>query len=198
MKTRYLKAAALCQSKEGTRYYLKGVAIQPIDGQPGFNIIATDGHRLFAAYDDNKEIIVPDPIIIPSDAIKKALTGYKEDYCTLGQSDGQWYLNDIRFTPIDGQFPDWQRIIPQQISGETATFNPKYLNDFAKAFGFVANTRAQYIVPHVHHNGSSPAIVTHGDQPCFGLLMPMRSEGGNPGFIVDQVVRRQTDLAIAV
>ena len=42
----YLKAAVLAVSKEETRYYLKGVAIQA--NETGVFIVATDGHRAVA------------------------------------------------------------------------------------------------------------------------------------------------------
>lgn len=175
IQTKHLKAAALFQaSKEVTRYYLRGVCIDTIDGN-GF-IVATDGHRMFAAnvgaVDWNQG-----QIVISSDTVKKALTGYREETIELLPAVGvagetAFTLGDIRFTPIDGKFPDWRRVFPLSISGDLAQFNAGHVGDMAKASKILGGPSD----PFIGHNGVDAAVVTFGNAnvDCCALLMPMK------------------------
>ncbi len=168
LNVNYLKAAVLAVSKEETRYYLKGVAIQA--NETGVFIVATDGHRAVAfrqpeTYDD-----APIDIIIPSDTVNALKT--KEDIVDLLKiNDTQYMIGNIAFAPVDGTFPEWRRIVPKEPSGEIAQFNLSYMGDFAK----IAKTLGKGTPTRVAHNGGAAALITFGpDVDGFGLLMPMR------------------------
>lgn len=105
-----LKAAVIFTSKEETRFYLKGVAIQATPAT--VKIAATDGHRLFVARVDQTENTETFSIIIPTDAIATATKGAKYPLALSKLSDTQWRLGDTIFTPIDGTFPGYERIVP--------------------------------------------------------------------------------------
>ena len=179
LNIRFLKAAALAVSKEQTRYYLTGVAVQV--GPRGAYIVATDGHRALAfrqSGDDLPEI----NIIIPADIIAgiKPPKGVDIVYLTK-ESESRWRIDycgaSISFAPIDGTFPDWRRIVPKETSGETSQFNPAYVGDFAKIAKALG--RGEPCVK-MAHNGQGPALVTFGDDiDGFGLLMPTRANYGS-------------------
>lgn len=174
---RALKAATFCASSEETRYYLKGVFAEYKDGE--LILVATDGHRLLAVHPENNGPAPHGPafgIIIPLDAIARIKIN---KYATQGDlvcEAGQWALHyegiKIGFTPIDGTFPDWRRIVPSETSGEAAQFNAAYLNDFAKASKLLGgDTR-----PVVAYNGEGPALIGfQSDIEAFGVLMPFRA-----------------------
>jgi DNA polymerase-3 subunit beta len=159
----YLKAAALVTSKEETRYYLKGVAIQA--SGKGVFIVATDGHRLTAFRQAETYDGAPVDIIIPIETVNALKT--KEETVELNGN----ILGNIIFTPIEGTFPDWRRIVPKELNNETAQFNLTYLGDFAK----VAKALGKGTPTCVNHNGYSAALISFGpDVDGFGLLMPTR------------------------
>jgi DNA polymerase III sliding clamp (beta) subunit (PCNA family) len=129
----YLRAALLSASTEETRYYLRGVQI--LRRGDHLRITATDGHRLFCAM-QKADAAGPDfDIILPSEGLKKALTGlYRtveflsldlelQSTVTLNQVK-RAVLNDVGMQPIDGTFPSIERVVPSEISGELTQFNP--------------------------------------------------------------------------
>lgn len=112
-------------SKEDARYYLCGVLIEVYSQQ---NIYcATDGHRLlvhrqkFSDTDKETPELIK-AVILPSDECKAlkpkkseptsaALTFETDGYLKVLRQDGSARL----FRPIDGTFPDWRRIVPEQV-----------------------------------------------------------------------------------
>lgn len=178
----YLKAALLFASNEETRYYLKGVHL--LRRGDHLRIAATDGHRLFVA----SEILAePGPdfdVILPRDALKKALTGLGRGVTHLplvletGERAGRDQvlratLGDLQMAPVDGSFPDITRVVPNAdaITGEVAAFNPMYLADIGKAAKILGSSVTDF---HLAHNGDAPALITFGQKTAFAALMPRR------------------------
>ena len=178
-----LKAAVLFTSKEETRYYLKGVSIQATLAT--VKVAATDGHRLFVARVCQEENTEAFSIIIPGDTIVTATKGVKYCHLELSKlSDTQWRLGDTIFTPIDGTFPEYSRIVPTSVSGETAQYNPEYIAALGKANKLLGGSNAATI----GYNGKDPALVT-GDgykaHNAIAVLMPMRSAVEDWSFILN-------------
>jgi DNA polymerase-3 subunit beta len=167
-----LKAAALCASTDHHRYYINGVFVDP----RGY-LVATDGHRLFAAQLElGSEPIPADGVIIPNAAIKKALTGIKPgrgfDGVLIELTADR--LGDTIYQPVDGTYPDWKRVVPTEASGVIAQFNPAYVGDFGKAAKILGDKKG---APTFWHNGDGPAGVEFTRDGCFGVLIPMRVDG---------------------
>jgi DNA polymerase III subunit beta len=72
--------------------------------------------------------------------------------------------------PIDGQFPDWKRILPRQVSGEVAQFNGDYVADCTKAAQLLNESKEAFAT--IAHNGNGPALINLSAD-AFGVLMPM-------------------------
>jgi len=165
------RAVAIAASSEETRYYLRGVSLQVIGGKG--RIAATDGHRLMVHtfethYDGEIDIIVP------IEAVKKCFTGWPRTLVMvpIEGSGRDWKIGDVAFTPVDGTFPDWTRVMPRLddgIFGTTAHFNHAYIGDLAKMQKLIGEPAK------INHCGTSPALITFGDRDdILGLLMPMR------------------------
>ena len=181
--TDVLRAALVCVSTEETRYYLRGVSIEP--DADDVVIVSTDGHRLFCGrvpMPPAGAILPQSKFIIPTDAVKKALTGYKGLGIHLTRTGDVWTLGDVTFKPVDGTFPEWRRVAPSQKTisedlGKLAQFNPTYMADMAKVAKAVAPGPRHTVHATVHHMGSGPAVVTFtGREDLFCLVMPMRGE----------------------
>jgi hypothetical protein len=166
-----LRAALVCTSREETRYYLKGVSIEP--NPRDLRVVSTDGHRLFCARLDVS--VNAERFLIPKDALAKALKGYKFPMLIVSREGNLWRAGDIVFTPIDGVFPEsWPRIMPSDFPPEPvhAVFNPEYLVDMVKIAVALDGKGA---FPTIHANGQNPALVTFGERDdCCAVVMPRR------------------------
>jgi hypothetical protein len=207
--TDVLRAALVCVSTEETRYYLRGVHVEP--DADDVVLVSTDGHRLFCGrcpLPPAGAITPAEPFIVPTDAIKKALTGYKGLGIQLQCTGDIWTLGDVTFRPVDGTFPDWRRVAPTQKTisedlGKIAQFNPAYVADMGKVAKAVApTTRGAVALPIIHHMGSGPAFVTFpGREDLFALLMPMRGEMRDKaelGFLRDHLTQNKAETLAAM
>lgn len=172
-----LRAALLCASTEETRYYLKGVFVDPAG-----KLVSTDGHRMFvgtidlAASEHNPAPGSFTGWIICRDVLKRVLAGHKLPTITIAPDR----VGDIACQPIDGSFPDWRRVVPSEITGTVAQFNPAYVADMGK-IGLLLQGKPKRgylnagLTAHIHHNGESPAGVTFpGVDDAYAVLMPIR------------------------
>jgi DNA polymerase-3 subunit beta len=171
--TAVLKAALICASTEQARYYLCGVYVDP----KGF-LVSTDGHRAFVGKIDLTGIPAFDGWIICRDVLKRALTGYKADTITIAPDR----VGNSLCQPIDGAYPDWRRVVPSDLSGVTAQFNPAYIADLGKIGVILRGKRRNSLDAHIHHNGESPAAITFPEiDDCFAVLMPIRAHHSDNG-----------------
>jgi len=202
-----IKALLICAAKQDIRYYLKGVCVDArADGT--LVLVATDGHRLLAypVAVDNIEALAPGEYTIPREALE-AVKPAKAGRVTLpihidittepDQPDPERVGVTIKgktsitvtgatsavTAPIDGQYPNWRRIVPASTSGEIAQFNA----DYVSGFGDVCKLLGGKYGPYINHNGGACAVVTNLPG-ALGLIMPMRMDGdelkytGKPAF----------------
>ena len=168
-----LRAALICASTEQARYYLNGVYVDP----KGY-LVSTDGHRAFIGKIDLTGAPAFDGWTIPRDAIKRAMTGYKVDVIEISPTR----CGDIACQPVDGSYPDWRRVVPSDLSGVTAQFQPVYIADMGKIGETLTGKRKNGLPAHIHHNGEGPAGVTFpGCDDAFAVLMPIRSAHTDDG-----------------
>ena len=186
-----LQAALLCAAKKDTRYYINGIYL---DCSAGL-VVSTDGHRLFAGKAELPQNAPP--IIIPRETVEAAIKSLtkrqREGFhaaITIQEKDGansingrpavsiSIYTGAATFTAdeIDGRYPEYQRIIPLNCSGEVAVYNPDYLADARDALAIYCNdSRGEWF--NMAYNGQSAGVVHRGPE-CAALVvvMPMRSD----------------------
>jgi DNA polymerase III sliding clamp (beta) subunit (PCNA family) len=169
--TDLLKAALLCASNEETRYYLKGVHLTTSG-----HMVTTDGHRMFVARLNDKPAA---DVIIPLADVQAALK-MVGPRCKEIDVDGT-KIASIMYTPVDGTFPDWRRVVPTgeethtkpEDSAAHVHFNHAYIGDLAKMGKALAG--ASMLHP---TSASNPCLVTFGERAdCFAVLMPVRRGG---------------------
>jgi DNA polymerase-3 subunit beta len=192
--TAHVNAALQAVSDEKARYYLNGVFFDA----RGY-IAATNGHILFAArcgdagkLTDCRPSYAPNSampgVIVPTDALAQAIKAAGRSKCINMAIDrdahGQWWILHgnarVAFTPVDGTFPDWQRVIPS--APETLTpahYDPRYIaaiGNMSKALRDGKKDGATFFT--LHQDGEAPALVTFGNEPrtdCLAIIMPMRN-----------------------
>lgn len=180
-----LDAATICASKNDVRFYLNGVAIDK------GHVVSTDGSRAFACkideLDENLSLIIPTEAI--KAFIKKVPSKNRKGHCVISLdlkakqgkiSNFPLQVHEL-FIPIDGKYPDWQRIFPRsapsEYQGHYPTFNWAYLADFQKVHkalggnGIQVGLRPQSV--------SEAALVdfdgTLFDQHAKAVIMPLRA-----------------------
>jgi DNA polymerase-3 subunit beta len=140
-----LKFVQNCQSSEETRYYLNGVFFNTEIGE----LVATDGHRLGKYLSEDikaigtllKNFNQANGFILPKKAVDVLIN--LETSCEtinislMDNKEIQISCNDfiLRSKVIDGNFPDYTRVIPKILGNcETITINKKlFLDDYKKA-----------------------------------------------------------------
>ena len=103
---------------QDVRYYLNGLLLEVANGE--IRTVATDGHRLAFCQlnssiemDENQQIIVPRKGVME---LQKLLADNDQTVeIEVGSNHIRMSATDMRFTSklIDGRFPDYQRVIPQ-------------------------------------------------------------------------------------
>jgi len=109
-------------AQQDVRYYLNGLLLET--GQKHLRAVATDGHRLALCeveLDDKKmpeqQVIVPRKGVLE---LQRLLGDDGDLEIELGSNHVRIQLEGIRFTSklIDGRFPEYERVIPQDTSNQ--------------------------------------------------------------------------------
>lgn len=129
-----LKLVANCMSKEEVRYYLCGINLRIKDKQA--HLTATDGHRLSTLkvsidHDTVRADTLLD-IIIPASTIKSALKQECSFFTITGNSINANGVH-IPFTPIDGTYPECDRVIPHTPPTTLIKLSKKLLKEYLAA-----------------------------------------------------------------
>jgi DNA polymerase-3 subunit beta len=115
---RLIERTQFAMAHQDVRYYLNGLLLEVSNGE--LRAVATDGHRL--AYcqqaspievDENQQVIVPRKGVME---LQKLLEDSEQTVeIEIGPNHMRMSAADLRFTSklIDGRFPDYQRVIPQ-------------------------------------------------------------------------------------
>lgn len=171
---------AVAASTDPSRYYLRGVCIQPHPRGEGVTLTATDGHCLLTAHDPKADpaAIPPAGVIVNlgKDGLKAARKGQTVtiDPATGDASvDNAW--RSASSTLIDGTFPDWRRILPQGDQVATgAAFDVKILSrlgdalcDWRKSSHGLTMRGADDASPHIIACDTPDAAI-------FAVCMPIR------------------------
>ena len=182
---RVLAAAALTASSEETRYYLCGVLVE-IEPR-AVTYVATDGHRLFAHREDlaagDEDNTLLGHFIVPTKSCRAIKLGKKaftdQAVLTRGEEGGLFltHLGERHyFKPVDGEFPDWRRVMPRKGGEAYAHFDGKLVASFSAIAAALGDDNG---VPRIcPMDANSPALVVfHGrEDTTFGVIMPMRGE----------------------
>jgi len=151
IRTDIFVAASLFRGIDDIRYYLNGLLLET--GPNGARLVGCDGHQLAVARIDGwfpeATIILPGSLVT---TVKSKAKGpqsieleFKEGHQTYkkkGKVDGDFIPRDITLTfgetttsakELDGKFPDYRRVVPHEVDGTTAQFDPSLVSRVDKA-----------------------------------------------------------------
>ena len=139
-------------SNEETRYYLNGIFLHKAERNSiqFLRAVATDGHRL-AQYDiplpqgaeDITGIIIPKKTIFE---LRKVLDDANGDVSiSLNENKIKFTFNDLKIISkvIDGTFPDYTKVIPQNNNKNFKTNNNELKNAIDRVSAVAANEESK-------------------------------------------------------
>ena len=109
-------------AQQDVRYYLNGMLLET--GDKHLRAVATDGHRLALCQAElGGEELVQQQVIVPRKGVlelQRLMGGESDLDIQLGANHIRIQLDGIRFTSklIDGRFPEYERVIPQESSNQ--------------------------------------------------------------------------------
>ena len=117
---RLLEKTHFSMAQQDVRYYLNGLLLET--GGKTLRAVATDGHRLALCEAQLEEGDLPEQqVIVPRKGVlelQRLMSGEGHLAIELGTNHVRIQLDGIRFTSklIDGRFPEYDRVIPQDTS----------------------------------------------------------------------------------
>ena len=147
ISTDIFAAVSLFRGIEDVRYYLNGLYLET--GANGARLVATDGHQLAVAKLDGEyqeaSIILPNSLVAAVKSKSKGPQVVTLDFnqgIQMYRKNGEFLPRDITLTfaeitttakELDGKFPDYRRVVPNEVDGTTAQFDPRLVNRIEKA-----------------------------------------------------------------
>jgi DNA polymerase-3 subunit beta len=117
---RLLDKTHFSMAQQDVRYYLNGLLLET--GGKLLRAVATDGHRLaLCEVNVDGQELPEQQVIVPRKGVlelQRLMSGDGELTIELGSNHVRIQLDGIRFTSklIDGRFPEYERVIPQDTS----------------------------------------------------------------------------------
>ena len=117
---RLLEKTHFSMAQQDVRYYLNGLLLET--GGKILRAVATDGHRLALCEAELESGELPEQqVIVPRKGVlelQRLMSGEGQLAIELGTNHVRIQLDGIRFTSklIDGRFPEYDRVIPQDTS----------------------------------------------------------------------------------
>jgi DNA polymerase-3 subunit beta len=123
--TKLLDKTHFSMAQQDVRYYLNGLLLET--GKKHLRAVATDGHRLALCEVGLEQKGLPEQqVIVPRKGVlelQRLIGGDGDLELVLGSNHIRIQLEGIRFTSklIDGRFPEYERVIPQDTSNQLTT-----------------------------------------------------------------------------
>jgi len=161
-------------STDETRYNINGVLAECIQGplgpnKPVLRFVATDGHRLAMIDRPAEGFNVESSVIIPRkgiNEIKKVLEG-NDGAAKVSVNDGFFTVQSSRVTLgvrlVDGQFPDYKQVVPDE-SSTTLKVSRSELLSAVKRVSLVTTDKTKAVKCKV----SNKTIVISSSSPEYG------------------------------
>jgi len=179
----HLKAVSMFAAQgDDIRYYINSVLVEVSKAQ--IRLCATDGHTLAICKLDAAlgELEKPFEFLMPIDTVKtitkwesKKTASHLFQITVPDELTGEFRVesgeNVTIFRAVDGKFPDYFRVIPKTVSGETAYFNADYLARIQDANKLLGHG----IAPAFAYNGDSAALAVINDS-FIAIVMPIQNE----------------------
>ncbi|MDJ0938198.1 MAG: DNA polymerase III subunit beta [Woeseiaceae bacterium] len=121
---RLIEKTHFSMAQQDVRYYLNGMLLETAGSY--LRAVATDGHRLALCQATLDGSLTEQQVIVPRKGVlelQRLLSGEGNVDIELGANHVRIQLDGIRFTSklIDGRFPEYERVIPQESSNQLSS-----------------------------------------------------------------------------
>ena len=204
---RVLRAMLLMAANADIRYYLNSVKVEV--REDAVYLAATNGH-LLGAYrlEREEEVTLRAEFIVPRallELVQRAKTvrlSYDPD-STMISVNGDGPITSS-CTAVEGKFPEWRNVFPEEVTPELADFNPQYITMFEKvAVALKGKSKRRWggSFATITQNGNRASLVTiPHDDSFIGLLMPWRVDkklDKSPAWVVPPVKKQAKEKEAA-
>lgn len=174
VKTTAVAAAALIAPTKDVRYYLNGVQVK-VDEAGRVLVRATNGH---IAFEDVGGVEGPCPceFVIPVDVAKQIAKSKAREVYIVRNDDGAYVCEGRIFKPVDGVFPDIDRVMPKREKGfeqVVSYYDADLLSLSQKAMRIATGASKSFF-----RIQNSPCGLMHREDQDFPrvAIMPLRPE----------------------
>ena len=175
IETNVLEAALLSAGKKDIRYYLEGVRVEASGNH--YRAIGCDGHRLTVidGIASQNEKAPAFALTIPREIIEIVLKIAKPyGVAELVQKGDTWSIAGVQFTPVEGNYPDYCRVLSGGRFANTPVkhwVNPKYLLDAEKQLKLLTGVK------------SPTMAITYDAQQGKALIHSMVNDGYKSNYV---------------
>lgn len=184
INTDIFAAASLFHGINDIRYYLNGLLLET--GIHGARLIGCDGHQLAVARIEGEfpesSIIIPSTLVAAVKSKAKGPQHVMLEFLEGNQQfkDGVFVPRDITLTfgettttakELDGKYPDYRRVVPSEVDGTVAQFDPRLVNRIDKACSILGYKFFVGIAP--NGNSSGLSVIDDG---LVVVTMPFKAD----------------------
>lgn len=162
-----IKACLQCVSKkdDGSRSYLFGLQIQYKNNNLYYS--GTNGNLLMVCRQEIADIEAELDIIIPRPILDLIVKGGYNHSVVLYRENDKYRIENISFTPYDGNFPDWRKILPVKLG-----YNGNTLTDLSQTVTITAISKIFKVPkPLVIPDEESQKVVVRFSDDAFVIVM---------------------------
>lgn len=200
-------ALSLFRGIDDIRYYLNGLLIET--GANGARLVSCDGHQLAVAKIEGEypesSITLPGSLVATVKSKTKGpqfvVLEFKEGHQHFkkqGKAEKIFVPRDITLTlgemttsakELDGKFPDYRRVVPSEVDGTTAQFDPSLVNRIDKACSILGH---KFFVG-IAHNGKGSGLSVI-DEGFLVVTMPFNADPlkTSPAWVQESLVESET------
>lgn len=204
-----LERTSFAMAQQDVRYYLNGMLFEINDGK--LILVATDGHRL-ALCDTDQSIEFNDiqQVIVPRKGVLELMKLLADDESPVEVQLGNNFIrlqsDSLTFTSklIDGRFPDYQNVVPQN-SNKTALCDRDALRQALARVSILSNekyrgVRLQFMDGKLHIQAHNPEQEEAEEEIAIQFRGDELEIGFNVSYIMDAVTActaEQVQLSLA-
>jgi len=174
-----IKASIPCAASKDVRKILNGALFEWTAMGQMLRAVSTDGSIMSCFSVHIPTCSAPDmSVIIPIETLKAAAK-VKAPALELeaGAAGAAGRLGNLLFTPIDGKFPEYRRVIPAALSGDAGSYDAALLVRAADALrAYYGAKSGAYTFTQNEANDS--AVMHNGTNDALVVVMPWRSIRG--------------------
>lgn len=175
IKTASIRAACIFAATKDVRYYLIGVNIL-VRNDGRVSVRATDGTCAFEDVASELSSLIGANFIVSLDSAKLIAKSKSPSVTFALRDDGMWECAGVIFKPIDGAFPDTDRVVPTEFDASRhENYDFDLLAKAQKGLREAHVNRGKFFrLTNNKHKGGAGIVKSDGQEFPRVVVMPLR------------------------